>query len=188
MRIHVRGDNLAVTDALKDYAVRKVGRLEKYFEAPADQDVYVTLSVLRGQHKVEVTMTLGGIVFRAEEKSGDMYSSLDLVVDKLVSQIERHKTKINRRFRQEGIRTLLKESVSESASDLRGDAPPEKEETGEVVRVKRFPVKPMQVEEAILQMDLLGHDFFVFANAETDQVNVVYRRKDGHYGLIEPEF
>ncbi|MDI3256918.1 MAG: ribosome-associated translation inhibitor RaiA [Kyrpidia sp.] len=179
MRIHVRGDNLAVTEALREYAVRKVGRLEKYFDAPPDQDVYVTLSVVRGLHKVEVTMTLGGMVFRAEEKSGDMYGSLDLVVDKLVSQVERHKSKINKRFRQEGIRTLAVEP---------GQAEEKREAAGEVVRVKRFPVKPMPVEEAILQMDLLGHDFFVFSNAETDEVNVVYRRKDGNYGLIEPAF
>ncbi|ATY85925.1 ribosomal subunit interface protein [Kyrpidia spormannii] len=180
MRIHVRGDNLAVTEALREYAVRKVGRLEKYFDAPADQDVYVTLSVKRGLHKVEVTMTLGGIVFRAEEKSGDMYGSLDLVVDKLVSQAERHKSKINKRFRQAGIRTLTAEVEPPEES--------QREIAGEVVRVKRFPVKPMPVEEAILQMDLLGHDFFVFANADTDEVNVVYRRKDGNYGLIEPAF
>lgn len=183
MRIHVRGDNLAVTEALREYAERKVGRLEKYFDAPPEQDVYVTLSVQRGQHKVEVTMTLGGIVFRAEEKSGDMYSSLDLVVDKLVAQIERHKSKLNKRFRQAGIRPLVKEAVSEPPEEKQDE---KQDGAGEVVRVKRFPVKPMPVEEAILQMDLLGHDFFVFSNAETNEVNVVYRRKDGNYGLIVP--
>jgi putative sigma-54 modulation protein len=182
MRIHVRGDNIEITDALREYVGKKVGRLEKYFDAPPAHDVHVTLSVERDFHKVEVTMPLNGIILRAEEKSGDMYASIDLVSDKLETQIERYKSKINKRFKQEGLRSLFK--------DGSGEAVPwrEEENAAKVVRVKKFAMKPMPLEEAIMQMDLLGHDFFVFSNAETEEVNVIYRRRDGQYGLIEPAF
>lgn len=177
MNIQVRGDHLDITDALQDYVEKKIGRLEKYFDMPAKNEVQVTLSVEKDTHTVEVTMPIGGVILRAEEKSPDMYASIDLVAEKLEKQIEKHKTKLNRRFRQEGIRTYFKDTGSAAVAD-----------DPEVVRVKRFAVKPMPIEEAILQMDLLGHDFFVFSNAETDEVNVVYKRKDGQYGLIEPTF
>jgi putative sigma-54 modulation protein len=178
MNIQVRGDHLEITDALRDYAEKKIGRLDKYFDMPPETVVNVTLSVEKDIHTVEVTMIIGGLILRAEENSPDMYASIDLVTEKLEKQIEKYKTKINRRFRQEGIRTLFKDA---------GAAHTDAEEP-EVVRVKRFAIKPMPVEEAIMQMDLLGHDFFVFSNAETDEVNVVYKRKDGQYGLIEPTF
>lgn len=179
MKIQVRGDHhLEVTDALKDYAVKKIGRLEKFFDRPESVEVQVTLSVKKDTHTVEVTMPLGGIILRAEEKSPDMYASIDLVVEKLEKQINKHKSKLNRRFRQEGIRTYFKEA--NGTANVANEA--------SIVRVKRFAIKPMPVEEAIMQMDLLGHDFFVFSNAETDEVNVVYKRKDGQYGLIEPTF
>jgi putative sigma-54 modulation protein len=178
MNIQVRGDHLEITDALRDYAEKKIGRLDKYFDMPPETAVNVTLSVEKDIHTVEVTMIIGGLILRAEENSPDMYASIDLVTEKLEKQIEKYKTKLNRRFRQEGIRTLFQET---------GTAPADTKEP-EVVRVKRFAVKPMPVEEAIMQMDLLGHDFFVFSNAETDEVNVVYKRKDGQYGLIEPTF
>ncbi|GIM45482.1 ribosomal subunit interface protein [Collibacillus ludicampi] len=178
MNIQVRGDHLEITDALRDYAEKKIGRLDKYFDMPPETAVNVTLSVEKDIHTVEVTMIIGGLILRAEENSPDMYASIDLVTEKLEKQIEKYKTKLNRRFRQEGIRTLFQDT---------GTAPADTKEP-EVVRVKRFAVKPMPVEEAIMQMDLLGHDFFVFSNAETDEVNVVYKRKDGQYGLIEPTF
>ncbi|MBT9139912.1 MAG: Ribosome hibernation promotion factor [Dehalococcoidia bacterium] len=173
MKLSIRGKNIEVTDALREYVQKRIGRIDKYFAA--DADAQVTLSVERGLHKVEVTAGVNGLLLRAEEGTGDMYASIDLVVDKLERQIAKYKTRINRKSRQGGgIREL---------SQL-----PKVEEEGEfaVIRRKRFGVKPMTTEEAILQMNLLGHDFYVFAHSDNDEVNVVYRRKDGKYGLIEP--
>ncbi len=173
MKLSVRGKNIEVTEALREHAQKRVGKINKYFDFGTEAQV--SLGVVRGLHTVEVTVMVNGMILRAEEATNDMYASIDMVVDKLERQIAKYKTRINRKARQTGgIR---------AAAEL-----PKVEEEGEpqVVRTKRFPVKPMPVEEAILQMDLLGHDFFVFANADTDEVNVVYRRKDGNYGLIEP--
>jgi len=183
MKIQVRGDQLTVTEALKEYAEKKIGKLQRYFESPLNNDVNVTMSVNRGLHIVEVTIPMQGVMLRAEEKSADMYASIDLVVEKLERQIRKHKTKVNRRMRRAGVRELFKENpeteaVVQTAEDT--------EEELELVKRKRFNLKPMDVEEAILQMNLLGHNFFVFANADTDDVNVVYVRDDGKYGLIEP--
>lgn len=184
MNFNIRGENIEVTRALREYAEKKIGKLARYFDTPLATDVHVTLSVVRGEQIVEVTIPLKGVLLRAEERSGDMYASIDLVVDKLERQIRKHKTKINRKFRQDGsLRSLLKENVEEEGSAANGSA---EEEEFEVVRTKRFEMKPMNVEEAILQMNLIGHNFFVFSNMETDEINVVYRRNDGKYGLIEP--
>ncbi|TYP75747.1 ribosome hibernation-promoting factor, HPF/YfiA family [Paenibacillus methanolicus] len=179
MKYNVRGQNIQVTDAMREYVEKKLSRLEKYFEAPETSELNTTMSVTKGRHAVEVAIPLPGTMLRAEEKSDDMYASIDVVVDKLERQIRKYKTKVNRKYRQEsGIRTLFRE-----------DAPParinEDEEDWELVRTKRFTLKPMDVEEAILQMNMVGHSFFVFANAETKEVNVVYKRGDGRYGLIE---
>ncbi|ASS76887.1 ribosomal subunit interface protein [Tumebacillus algifaecis] len=184
MKIQVRGNHLEVTEALRQYVDKKIGRLEKYFHAPTEFSVHVTLSVVRDYHTVEVTMPINGFVLRAEEKSGDMYASIDTVSDKLEKQIEKHKAKLNKRLRQEGVSSLFKEHGESAVHVLTED----ETDLGDVVRVKKFAVKPMPVDEAVMQMDLLGHDFFVFSNAETDEVNVVYKRKDGQYGLIEPTF
>jgi putative sigma-54 modulation protein len=130
-------------------------------------------------HAVEVTIPLTGVVLRAEDRSDDMYASMDAVVDKLERQIRKHKTKINRKFRQEGsLKTLFVEGTSSDNTELENDE-------FEVVRTKRFTLKPMDVEEAILQMNMVGHNFFVFSNIDTRTVNVVYKRNDGKYGLIE---
>lgn len=179
MNLNIRGENLEVTKALRDYVEKKLGRLDKYFDTPP-HSANVTLSVVRGQQNVEVTISLSGLLLRAEERKEDMYASIDLVVDKLERQIRKHKTKINRKFvKAGGLRNLFHENgaavnVADDDDDLA------------VVRTKRFAMKPMDVEEAILQMDLLGHNFFVFANMDTNEINVVYRREDGRYGLIEP--
>lgn len=173
MRLAVRGKNIDVTDALKDHVQKRIGKIDKYFDA--DTDAQVTLTVERGLHKVEVTAGVNGLLLRAEEGTGDMYASIDLVVDKLERQIAKYKTRINRKARQGG-----------GIKELNGLPKVEEDDELEVFRTKRFAVKPMPVEEAILQMNLLGHDFYVFANADTDDVNVIYRRKDGKYGLIEP--
>jgi putative sigma-54 modulation protein len=182
MNVKVRGENIQLTEALQEYVEKKLGRLEKYFDATPTPNAHVTLSVVHGIHTVEVTLFVQGVMIRAEEKSGDMYASIDLVTDKLEKQIEKHKSKLNRRAKRHTSRRVFQESGSSALAYDFDD------EEVEIVKVKRFEMKPMPVSEAILQMDLLGHNFFVFANAETDKVNVVYKRHDGQYGLIEPTY
>ena len=192
MNIQVRGDHFEVTNALKEYAEKKIGRLEKYFDAPPEREVSITMSVERGMHRVEVMLQVHGVLFRAEEQSSDMYASIDLVTDKLEQQTNRNKARLNQKFRDRGVRTRfrgfgeqpLASGVAGGANFTTADY--DGLEESHIMRVKRFPIKPMDVEEAVMQMDLLGHDFFVFTNASTDEVNVVYRRKGGNYGLIEP--
>lgn len=190
MDIQVRGDHFDVTEALQQYVERKIGKLEKFFDGPPEREISVTMGVARGMHRVEVMFQVHGVLFRAEEKSDDMYASIDLVADKLEQQLVKYKNKVNKRFREQGLRTRIKTSAENGAFNL-ATATVETEEEEEqvleeVVRVKRFPMKPMDVHEAILQMDLLGHDFYVFTNAVSNETNVVYRRKNGYYGLIEP--
>jgi len=182
MKFNFRGENIEITEALRDYAEKKIGKLERYLEALPVSDVNVTLSVLRNLQGVEVSIPLPGVLLRAEEKGEDMYASIDLVSEKLERQIRKHKTKANRKFRQEGSpRMLFKEIFEASANRVVED-----EDELEVVRTKRFSLKPMDIEEAILQMNMVGHSFFVFANSDSNKVNVVYKRNDGKYGLIEP--
>lgn len=182
MNLLIRGDRLEVTEALKEYANKKLSRLEKYFESPLASDVHVTMTVVRGLHSVEVTITLPNVLLRAEEKSEDMYASIDAVVDKLERQIRKHKTKVNRKLRQErGMRDIFKETVESTAATRVLD----EEDDMEVVRMKQFNLKPMDLEEAILRMNMVGHSFFVFSDSNSEQVNVVYKRNDGKYGLIE---
>ncbi|AIQ65869.1 putative sigma-54 modulation protein [compost metagenome] len=183
MQFSIRGQQIEVTDALREYVDKKLSRLEKYFDAPPTQEGFVTLSVIRGLHTVEVTIPLAGVTLRAEVRSDDMYASIDGVVDKLERQIRKHKTKLNRKFRQEGsLKTLFVEGGSGS-----NVAVEEQDDELEVVRNKRFTLKPMDVEEAILQMNMVGHNFFVFSNIDTSEVSVVYKRNDGKYGLIEQD-
>ena len=180
MKFNIRGQNLQVTEALKEYIEKKLSKLEKYFESPVESDVHVTLSVVKNIQTIEVTIPLSGVMLRAEERNSDMYASIDLVVDKLERQIRKHKTKVNRKIRLAGgKRDLFKVEYSNTIGIH------EDEDTFEVFRTKNFTLKPMDVEEAILQMNLIGHNFFVFQNMDTNQVNVVYMRNDGRYGLIE---
>ncbi|HAA08972.1 MAG: ribosome-associated translation inhibitor RaiA [Syntrophomonadaceae bacterium] len=180
MRLDIRGKNLELTDALKDYTTKRLSKLEKYIEDA--KEAQVALSVEGEGHKVEVTIPLNGVLLRGEEASEDMYSSIDLVVEKLEKQIEKYKTRLYRSNRGAGMKKAL---VEEARRELEKQ---EDLETFKVVRTKRFALKPMDEEEAIMQMNLLGHTFFVFFNSRSEEVNVVYRRKDGNYGLIEPEF
>jgi putative sigma-54 modulation protein len=174
MKLTVRGKNIEVTEALRDHVEKRVGKIDKYFDVNTEAQVTLTVEGA-GLHKVEVTAGINGLLLRAEEGTADMYASIDLVVDKLERQIAKYKTRINRKARQGGgLKELTQLPKVEEDDEL------------EVVKTKRFAVKPMPVEEAILQMNLLGHDFYVFANADNDEVNVIYKRKDGKYGLIEP--
>ncbi len=179
MKINVRGKNIDATNSLVDYAYKKLGKLDKHFDQ--NTDVQVVMSVIREDHIVEVTVNLNGMILRGEESTGDMYASIDQVVDKLERQVKKYKTRIKKQSRQKGFRSINEQQVALEAEERA------EEDRPRVVRTKRFPLKPMTVEEAILQMDLLGHSFFVFANADTNATNVIYCRKDGNYGLIEPE-
>ncbi len=170
------GKNYNVSDNLKEIAEKKLGRLDKYFNE--DVEAKVTYSQQKNQRKVEVTIFLSGAVLRAEESTADMYTSIDRVVDSLVSQIRKHKTKLQKRYHSG--ETIRFENIPE-VEEAEEDAP-------KIVKVKTFGVKPMSVEEAILQMELVGHNFYVFLDGETDLVKVVYKRKDGDYGLLEPAF
>lgn len=170
MQITVRGKQIEVTNSLRDYVEKRVGKLEKYFDIPLTAQV--TLSVQRERQTVEVTMPVGTVVLRGEVSTPDMYSSIDLVVEKLEKQIDKYKTRITKRFRA---------PEPQVAEGFLLDTEPG------VVKTKHVPLKPMSVDEAVMRLNLVGHDFFVFINAASNEVNVVYRRKDGNYGLIEPE-
>lgn len=188
MNIHVRGDHhLDVTPALREYVEKRLSRISRHLESPSTQEVQVTLSVTRGIHAVEVTIPLAHVLLRAEERSSDMYASIDMVTDKLEKQIGRYKDKVGQkvghRKKVEGVRAKVSGGSlgnrAQGSVAVRLD-----EDEDEIVRIKEFEMKPMHVSEAILQMDMLGHDFYVFANAETERTSVVYRRRDGQYGLI----
>ncbi|MGF7184702.1 putative sigma-54 modulation protein [Desulfitispora alkaliphila] len=178
MNIIIRGKNIELTPAIKDHVEKRIGKLDKYFENVSEAQV--TLSVEKDRHRVEVTIPLEGIILRGEEETADMYASVDMVVDKLEKQISKHKTKLAKKIKQKSLLDLVPNGNGEIEKVVEADEP-------SVVRTKKFAIKPMPVEEAILQMNMLGHNFFVFSNAETGQANVLYIRKDGNYGLIEPE-
>ena len=174
MQLSVKGRNLEVTDAIRAYAEEKVQRMTRYLEHIVSGTVY--LSVEKHQQIAEVTLRVRDLTIRAEESTDDLYSSIDLVAEKLERQILRYKERIAAHVSRSGGREEREVAP----------APPAVEDL-QVVKTKRFAVKPAEVDEAVLQMDLLGHNFYVFRNARTDEVIVVYRRRDGHYGLIEPE-
>lgn len=185
MKFQIRGENIQVTAALREYVEKKVGRLEKYFEPSQPVDVQVTMRVHRGEGTIEVTIPLNGVILRAEETHDDMYAAIDLVAEKLERQIRKHKTKLMRKLRVDSAgRAAQRES--QPVAVLTTD-PEEEDVEIEIVRTKRFDLKPMDAQEAVMQMDMLGHNFFVFQNTDTNDVSVVYRRNDGRYGLIEPK-
>ena len=179
IKFSIRGENIEVTDALREYVESKLARVEKYFNADQELDTRVNLKVYREKTaKVEVTILLGSIVLRAEDVSQDMYGSIDLVVDKIERQIRKNKTKIAKKHREK----------VPAAQVFTADFEAEKEEetaATKVVRTKHVNLKPMDLEEALLQMDLLGHDFFIYIDVEDGTTNVLYRREDGEIGLIE---
>ncbi|HZK56812.1 MAG TPA: ribosome-associated translation inhibitor RaiA [Clostridia bacterium] len=176
MRTIVSGRNMDVTEALRSTIQSKLGKLDRFFHK--ELEAQVTLSVEKNRHIIEVTIPFNGSILRAEESTDDMYRSIDKVVDKLTRQLEKQKSKLENRINR--YETIRFENIKDNSESV--------VEEPEIVRTKRFVIKPMDSEEAVLQMELLGHNFYVFVDAETDDVNVVYRRKDGNYGLIEPHF
>jgi len=176
MRYTITGRNIEVTKGLRDAVEDKLGKLEKYFSP--DTEVIVTLSVQREQQKIEVTIPVKGSMIRAEEASTDMYVSIDLVEEIIERQIKKYRKKlIDRKQSAQAFSTLFMEEEEEVH-----------EEEIRIEKTKHFDMKPMYPEDACLEMELLGHNFFVFCNAETEQINVVYKRKGNTYGLIEPEY
>ena len=170
------GKGMEVTDSLKARVEKKLSKLERYFQD--DVEAQIRLSQERGNRNiVEITISVGSVILRAEEVSNDMYMSIDRAVDKLNRQIRRHRTKLEKRLRAGAFEPVSDESA-ENAEEVA---------SYDLVRVKKFPVKPMQVEDAIAQMELLGHTFFLFLNEETDSMCVLYLRSDGGYGLLQPE-
>lgn len=182
MKFNIRGENIEVTNAIREYVEKKISKLERYFDSPPTSDVHVNLSVYNDEQRIEVTIPMTNLLLRAEVQHVDLYAAVDLAVDKLERQIRKHKTKINRKFKQNG---SPKHAFAELEKEARL-ASDENENQIELVRTKRFNLKPMDSEEAILQMDMLGHSFFVFTNDQSGETNVVYKRRDGKYGLIEP--
>ena len=174
MKFNIVGKNIEVTPGLRAAVEDKIGKLEKFFTE--DTEVHVTLSVEKDRQKIEVTIPVKGNIIRSEQVSSDMYVSIDLVEEIIERQLKKYKSKI-----------VDKQQNASSFSKTFMENDYMEDEEVKIVRTKRFDIKPMYPEDACIQMELLGHSFFVFCNAETDQVNVVYKRKGDTYGLIEPE-
>ena len=175
MKFIISGKNLDVTDGLKAAIEEKIGKLERYFTP--ETEVHVTLSVEKERQKIEITIPMKGNIVRAEQVSDDMYVSIDLGEEVIERQLRKYKNKLV--DRQQSAASLSKAFIEEEI---------EEDDEIKIIRSKKFGMKPMDPEEACIQMDLLGHNFYVFRNAATDEVNVVYKRKGNTFGLIEPEF
>lgn len=174
MKMIISGKNIDVTPGLRSAVESKLGKLERYFTA--DTEIYVTLSVEKDRQKIEVTIPMKGNIIRSEQTSSDMYVSIDLVEEVIERQLRKYKEKIVAKQQDGGnFKKEFLEKESEPLDEVR------------IIRTKRFDMKPMYPEDACIQMELLGHNFFVFCNAENEEVNVVYKRKGNTYGLIEPE-
>ena len=174
MKFIISGKNLDVTDALRSAVEDKLSKLEKYFTS--ETEVHVTLGVEKDRQKIEVTIPVKGNIIRSEQVSNDMYVSIDLVEEIIERQLKKYKNKIIDKHQSAG--NFKQEFIEKEYVD---------DEEVQIVRAKKFDVKPMYPEDACIQMELLGHNFFVFVNAETDQVNVVYKRKGNTYGIMEPD-
>lgn len=173
MKFIIHGRKVEVTDSIKNYIEEKIGRLDKYFDQPDDVTATVVVKIRGKEQIVEVTIPLKKVLLRGEESHEDLYAAIDIVSDKIERQIRKNKTRMSRRYKDEVV-------------ELNLNFEEEKEEdTSTIVKRKQIEMKPMSEEEAILQMNLLGHEFFVFKNIESNEVDVLYRRKDGDYGIIE---
>lgn len=192
MQLTVKGRNIEVTDRLRSYVDKKIGRLERFLPETAEARVELAeeASQKASQRQVaQVTVRSNGTLLRAEERSNDIYAAIDAVTDKLHRQIRRYKGKRRRKMERAQAAAVAAEEfeLTDLVEQLEGAEEEEGFFEGRIVRTKRFPMAPMAAEEAIEQMELLGHDFFVFFNVAEDAVNVLYRRSDGNYGLLQPE-
>ena len=174
MKLNIRGDKLVVTDAIRSYIEEKISKLDKYFDN-TDIEAKIVIKTANNKDIIEVTIPTNKYTLRAEERNDDLYASIDLIIDKLERQIRKNKTKLNERYKKESFMDFNFDFIEEFES--------EKEEEN-IVKRKTIEVKPMDEEEAILQMELLNHDFFMFKNLDEECVSVLYKRKDGNYGII----
>lgn len=173
MKYNIRGEKIEITDAIKTYIEDKINKLNKYFDDSEDLVANVLIKVRGKEQKMEITIPAHHFTLRSEEKHSDLYAAIDLTVDKLERQIRKNKTRINSKIKKNLIQNFEMELEDEY------------EEAEKVIKRKKIEMKPMDEEEAALQMDMLGHEFFVFKNTDTNSVCVMYKRKDGNYGLIE---
>lgn len=173
MKFNIRGKKLELTDSIKSYVENKIGRLDKYFKNSDEITANVLLKLRGNKQVVEVTINTHGLILRGEEMHDDLYAAIDIVSDKIERQIRKNKTRMHKKIHKEKIQDF----------DLSFDSI--EEDDFQVVKRKKLDIKPMSEEEAILQMELLSHSFFVFNNSETDEINVIYKRKDNNYGVIE---
>lgn len=174
MKLNIRGSKIEITDAIKSYLESKVQKLDKYFENPEEINANIVAKTKGIEQTIEITIPIKKAILRVEESNKDLYSSIDLAVDKLERQIRKNKTKIKQKNNKEKFDMFIDFEVEE-----------ELEEPETIVKRKTIDMKPMSEEEAILQMDLLGHEFFIFKDSDTDNNAVLYKRKDGNYGIIE---
>ena len=173
MKVNIRGNKIEITDSIRNYIEEKIGKLDKYFDRPEDISANVVIKENGIFQKIEVTIPIKKAILRGEESDRDLYAAIDFVSDKLERQIRKNKTKMRHKNNKENYDLFIDFEVSE-----------EEQETSKIVKRKEVDTKPMDEEEAILQMDLLGHDFFIFKNIDTDNISVVYKRKDGNYGIM----
>ena len=174
MKLNIRGDKISVTKSIKEYITEKLSKLDKYFENPKNIDCKVIIRVKNLDQIVEVTVPTSKFTLRAEERHSDLYAAIDLVVDKLERQIRKNKTKLGNKYK----------NVSDIEMNFDFEVNEEETEESKIVKRKNIDMKPMDEEEALLQIDLLNHDFFVFKNIDEECVSVIYKRKDGSYGII----
>jgi putative sigma-54 modulation protein len=183
MRLHVKGRNVEVSDSIRSYAEAKLAKLEKLVKDPTRVEVELHVeknpSIAKNSHVAEATIYTKGPVLHARESSADMKASIDQLVDKLERQVKRYREKRRRGRPRHGVSPPVEEAAVMTETDSDANTT--------IVKTKQFAIKPMTPEEAVLQLDLIGHDFFVFRHAESEEINVVYRRRDGNYGLIEPQ-
>lgn len=174
MELSIRGDKITVTKSIKDYVTEKMGRLDKYFDSSKSIKANIIIRVRNGEQVIEVTVPTNKFTLRAEEKHADLYAAIDLVIDKLERQIRKNKTKLNNKYK----------NIMQLDINTDFDVNADEEEDLKIIKRKNIVTKPMDEEEAILQMDLLNHDFFVFKNVDEECVSVMYKRQDGNYGII----
>lgn len=175
MKFNIRGKNVDVTPAIKGYIEEKIGRLDKYLESPSDVSASIVVKVRGKEQIIEVTIPVNKIILRGEESHDDLYAAIDLVSDKIERQIRKNKTKLKKR----------KEKNNFIDFNYEFEVNKDEEKDEKIVKRKAIEMKPMNEEEALLQMDLLGHEFFVFRNTDSECVSILYKRKDGNYGIID---
>lgn len=179
MKFNIAARNMELTDGLKSAVEEKLSKLDRYFKD--DTTINVTMSVEKDRKKIEVTVPVKGHIIRSEQITNDMYASIDMVLEVIERQMRKYRTKLANRYQHSKEQVEFAEEYLDPAAD-------EDDEEIKIIRSKKFGIKPMYPEDACIQMELLGHNFYVFRNAQTEEVNVVYKRRDGAFGLIEPEF